>query len=437
MLKRLHLENVGPASVMDVEFADRLNVFTGDNGLGKTFVLDAAWYFLGDPNQQFAPKPNQSRSGQPEFEYEFAQSLNQSLNGRKHGFQFELRKQGWLSTSPRGSAPLIGTIAPLVALSDLPESVLGIYVKTDNKFSIIDSLRTTSKLGREFLDPLEFSASQLWNGLKLDEIVLCNGLISDWLRWQNHPDRTTFNLFWQIIAQLFPVTEQPIESQPTRLSLKNVQDIPTLQLSYGQVPITQLSAGMKRIITLAYSLVWTWYEHKQAAALAEVSPSKKLLLLIDEMELHLHPQWQRSIFPAILKAIELLNPDIKVQLLTTTHSPLVLASLEPYFDEETDKLFGFDLVDREVVLEEMPWVKLGEVDDWLTSPIFGLSRPRSKEAEVAIDAAFAIMRNADMSNFPANLRTQDDIHKNLLKVLPDDDSFWRRWIVTAEGMKVS
>ncbi len=43
MLKELHLRNVGPAEALDVEFAERLNVFTGDNGLGKTFLLDMAW----------------------------------------------------------------------------------------------------------------------------------------------------------------------------------------------------------------------------------------------------------------------------------------------------------------------------------------------------------------------------------------------------------
>ncbi len=189
---------------------------------------------------------------------------------------------------------------------------------------------------------------------------------------------------------------------------------------------------MKRIVSLAYTLVWTWYEHQRAAELVSISPSEELLLIVDEMEAHLHPQWQRSIFPAILEAIKLLDPSIKVQVLTTTHSPLVLASLEPYFDEEVDKLFGFDLVDREVVLEEIPWVKLGEVDDWLTSPIFGLSRPRSKEAEVAINAAFAWMRHADMSSFPAHLQTQIDIHQELLRVLPEDDGFWRRWEMTAD-----
>jgi predicted ATPase len=36
----LHLKNVGPAPEMKLEFAPRLNVITGDNGLGKSFILD-------------------------------------------------------------------------------------------------------------------------------------------------------------------------------------------------------------------------------------------------------------------------------------------------------------------------------------------------------------------------------------------------------------
>jgi recombinational DNA repair ATPase RecF len=40
MLKELHLKLVGPSPKLDVELSDRLNIFTGDNGLGKTFLLD-------------------------------------------------------------------------------------------------------------------------------------------------------------------------------------------------------------------------------------------------------------------------------------------------------------------------------------------------------------------------------------------------------------
>jgi recombinational DNA repair ATPase RecF len=37
---------VGLASHFNIEFADRLNIFTGDNGNGKSFLLDIAWWVL-------------------------------------------------------------------------------------------------------------------------------------------------------------------------------------------------------------------------------------------------------------------------------------------------------------------------------------------------------------------------------------------------------
>src|SRR5690242_4570404 len=46
MLHRLHLKNVGPAPEMELDLAPRLNLLTGDNGLGKSFLLDVAWWAL-------------------------------------------------------------------------------------------------------------------------------------------------------------------------------------------------------------------------------------------------------------------------------------------------------------------------------------------------------------------------------------------------------
>ena len=52
-----------------------------------------------------------------------------------------------------------------------------------------------------------------------------------------------------------------------------------------------------------------------------------MIMLLDEVEAHLHPKWQRLLLPALLKAIEALTGG-SVQLLATTHSALVMASLE-------------------------------------------------------------------------------------------------------------
>jgi DNA repair ATPase RecN len=40
MLKQLTTKWVGPAAQLEVNFGPRLNLFTGDNGLGKSFLLD-------------------------------------------------------------------------------------------------------------------------------------------------------------------------------------------------------------------------------------------------------------------------------------------------------------------------------------------------------------------------------------------------------------
>lgn len=51
MIKQLHLKNVGPFQgehtiPSQEEFGERVNLLTGDNGLGKTFLLDLIWWIL-------------------------------------------------------------------------------------------------------------------------------------------------------------------------------------------------------------------------------------------------------------------------------------------------------------------------------------------------------------------------------------------------------
>jgi hypothetical protein len=87
----------------------------------------------------------------------------------------------------------------------------------------------------------------------------------------------------------------------------------------------------------------------------------------------------------------LTNDDnANVQLIAATHSPLVLASLEPLFDTDEDAWFDLDFKDGTVELRKCPFVRRGEVGNWLTSAAFDLAEPYSLEAERAIRAALAL-----------------------------------------------
>ena len=166
--------------------------------------------------------------------------------------------------------------------------------------------------------------------------------------------------------------------------------------------------------------------------LRSLDPMQRLVLLVDEIDAHLHPQWQRVFLPALLRAASALRPDIEVQIIASTHAPLVLASVETLFDEEQDRVLSLDLHDGAVAVQTIPWAKQGDVVGWLVSDAFDLKQARSREAEQAIEAAEALMRG-DLEALPDGLKTQDASHRELLRVLAGHDPFWPRWIVHTEA----
>ncbi len=87
-----------------------------------------------------------------------------------------------------------------------------------------------------------------------------------------------------------------------------------------EVPATWLSQGYQSTIAWIADIVgWFYFERQDPVPLAEMEG----LVLIDEIDLHLHPKWQETLIP-ILK---LVFP--RLQFVVTTHSPMVLTGLKP------------------------------------------------------------------------------------------------------------
>ena len=154
-----------------------------------------------------------------------------------------------------------------------------------------------------------------------------------------------------------------------------------------------------------------------------------MIILIDEIEEHLHPKWQRIILPALLNIQSLLSNKLEIQYIVSTHSPLVLASSERLFDNQKDSLFHLDIKrDAEKIsLSKLDFIKHGSINAWLTSQIFDLDQPRNLEAEKAINSA----KELQLQNNP-DIKQVENVHKQLLKGLSADDPFWPRWIYFAE-----
>jgi hypothetical protein len=422
-LSLLELRGIGPARKLRFEPADRINLITGDNGLGKTFILECAWWALTGTWTGAPAYPREdARKNEPKITFVISSALGEPERGTSY---YDWKIQDWPSSGKRLTIP-----------------GLVIYARVDGAFAVWDPLRNYSSISSraESLDSFRFTREDVWEGLKervgVRTVQRCNGLISDWILWQSDPSKFPFETLKKVLRRLSPPgLEQgdlgPLEpGKPTRIPSGESRLIPTIKHSYGEEPLVYASAAVRRIVALAYLIVWTWEEHKAQSEISREEPQRRMVILIDEIEAHLHPQWQRTILPALLAVHEDLEADLQVQLLITTHSPLVLASVEPYFDETQDRLFRFDLEDkRKVTLPQIPWSKQGDTVGWLTSEVFGLQQARSREAEAAIEAAEALMRNDVMDQYPKHLRTKEHIHQELLRLLPGHDPFWPRWLV--------
>jgi hypothetical protein len=406
-LKYLRLRGVGPAKEIAFAPAERISLITGDNGLGKTFLLECAWWALTGQWAGLPAYPRQdTKADEPQISFQVA--------GDGADISYDWQTQSWPFTTGRPTF-----------------SGLLIYARIDSSFAIWDpakdywSAQLAKRDNGATPRPFVFNKDQVWDGLeeKLEgkTRVYISGLLRDWIIWQNNPEKYPFEIFKKVLRRLSPRDLVLEPGNPVRLPY-DVREIPTLKHPYGEVPIVYAAAGMRRIVTLAYLIVWAWQEHQTQSHLSRREPHKQMVVLIDEIEAHLHPQWQRVILPALLEVSEELDVDLQAQLMITTHSPLVLASTEPIFDAGADKLFHLDISTNEARLEELPFIRRGEVNSWLMSEAFGLRHARSLQAETAIEDAKSLQ-------LQENPKVEDiqNIAGRLVKYLAEDDEFWPRW----------
>ena len=428
MLERLELENVGPASHMVLDLAPRINLVTGDNGLGKTFLLDMAWWALTRKwPRELNPHLMSGYAARP-TEVGTPARLRFTIRGKTGGSvsyesRYSPRDEGWPGQPGRPLNP-----------------GLVVHAHANGGFSVWDPARNYWKKrgGIDIQDRIPgyvFSPEQVWNGLTVSangaSREVCRGLLVDWSSWIREKGENAERMA-AMLGQL-TVQGKPVAMGPNvRLSIDDGQDIPSIRTEYADaVPIVYASSALRRIAALAYMLLWARSEHIRAARQLGEEPARQMVLLFDEVDTHLHPRWQRVVVPAVLKVVDgLITEDTSVQLIAATHSPLVLASVEPYLEKAKDRLFHLDTRDGQVCLDEVPWenTKQGDVINWLVSDVFGLRQGRSLEAEGIIAEAQALMRG-DGNCGPAE---QDRIHQELKRLLPDHDPFWPRWVVERE-----
>jgi energy-coupling factor transporter ATP-binding protein EcfA2 len=141
----------------------------------------------------------------------------------------------------------------------------------------------------------------------------------------------------------------------------------------GTVPLDGLSLGHRTIVAWIVDLAWRLVRRYPESPKPLEEPA---VVLIDEIDLHVHPRWQRTIMT------QFSNHFTNVQFVATTHSPLMITSMS---NVNVAVLKQAEAGDH-VVIENDPDVVEGWRFDQILVGLFGLETARSLRVEELMKA---------------------------------------------------
>ena len=192
--------------------------------------------------------------------------------------------------------------------------------------------------------------------------------LSYWLPDYGRRNPGRHNQVIRLLNELLPDNCQ-IQAKPTET---NAGTEHLFEMNGTALPFRALSDGFRAFVGWVGDMLFhICMGAQRGGKLREVSG----VALVDEIDLHLHPEWQRVVLPNLAKALPAM------QFIVTTHSPLVVASLASanlfVLATETDSKGA-----SASAVRRLPDPVTGRsAEQLLLSPYFGLSSTRSVQAE--------------------------------------------------------
>ena len=160
---------------------------------------------------------------------------------------------------------------------------------------------------------------------------------------------------------------------------------------YGWVTLDQLSLGYRTMIAWVVDLARRLFERYPEMENPLEGPA---ICLVDEIDLHLHPTWQRKITGFLSTRFP------NTQFIATAHSPLVVQALP---DEANVAVLKQSDEPEETgaryvkILNDMKPAANLRVDQILTSELYGLASARPPQVEEHLKERRAILQKSELS----------------------------------------
>ena len=186
----------------------------------------------------------------------------------------------------------------------------------------------------------------------------------------------------QILIELLPgIDEISFTESP---EINNISaPIVEFKTPYGWVPLKGLSLGYRTLITWMVDLAARLFERYPDSNNPLAEPA---IVLIDEIDLHLHPRWQRTLMQFLTEKFP------NTQFIATAHSPLVVQSAV-----DANIVLLRREGDHVVIDNDVETIKNWRVDQILTSELFGLESARPPQSDAAMAERNKILSKARLT----------------------------------------
>jgi len=329
-LKKLKITNFRLIEKLEIEFNEDVNVIIANNGAGKTTLLDAiALGFgsmlthlpqitgIGFSNDKRDLRINKNNKKEPYLQIELISTQNLKWDRiDKRDKSKTTAKQTPDGYGTKELKTFIDTIIdsenngnhytmPLIMYYgtcrncfEAPSRKVN-FQKEFNRFEALnDSLRSSTNFNRLFqwfnaMEDLERREIQNQKNFdfELPELKSVRDAITSMLKGFQNPR---------------------IKNRPLRFMIDRVEEDGTIT----ELQIEQLSDGYKAVLAMVMDI---------SARMSEANPhlgnNSEAIILIDELDLHLHPKWQQTILSDLRRTFP------NAQFIITTHSVHILSSI--------------------------------------------------------------------------------------------------------------
>jgi len=377
-IEKLHLENIGVFDSLDLEFKAckhkkaEIHIFTGTNGSGKStllYALAGALVGLFRQREHLIFQRFRNNNAFVEVLFEGKQVINyaiKKLQKRSYFTQLPLITSGDLSSGHIRHAYANSSHDDI--MNDFMPGEKGIsfaaFAYSGNR-----SLNSLDELTIEELDlkPLDNSLSFLET---TDSRQIIQSIATQKMKQaielsqNNQKQAEQYNRVIQEIEKAI----QKMVGWDIKFKLEAKPFNLFLEIDHKRLEFDVLPDGLKSIISLLADLIRrldqiVWIDERNVL-------ERDFILFLDEIDIHLHPAWQRKILPVIQKIFP------NAQIFVSTHSPFVVGSVSDAY------VYTFQLKESGVsILDKVEKSQAGNSYSMILEDIFGVEESFDDETE--------------------------------------------------------